>query len=155
MDINIVNEFLNYNPETGVFKWKIRTSNRIKVGDEAGVVNKLGYRVVTLHGKKEYCHRLAWLVMKQEMPECIDHINGDKLDNRICNLRNNTKGKNNMNQHISRSELKLGVYHNRSKSENKFRACIQENGRVLHLGVFKTEDDAFNAYKNYREKRGI
>jgi hypothetical protein len=156
MNAEEVKKYLDYNEETGIFKWKIRTSNRIKVGDEAGVINKLGYRIVSLNGKKEYCHRLAWVVMHGEVPDCIDHINGNKLDNRISNLRNTTKAINNMNQHVSRSALKLGVYNYRSSnSENKFKACIQENGKLLHLGVFKTEDDAFNAYKSYREKRGI
>lgn len=156
MNIEEVKKHLDYNQETGVFKWKIRTSNRIKVGDEAGVVTKLGYRIVSLLGEKEYCHRLAWLIVHGEMPDCIDHINGNKLDNRICNLRNTTKSENNKNQHKSRSELKLGVYHYKAKySRYKFRAQIQENGKAIHLGLFETEDDAFDAYKDFREKRGV
>ena len=156
MNIEEVKKYLDYNQDTGVFQWKTRTSNRIKVGDEAGVVTKLGYRMLSLLGKKEYCHRLAWFFVHGEMPDCIDHINGNKLDNRIVNLRNTTKAMNNKNQHQSRTGLMLGVSAYKSKnSENKFRASIQEDGKTIHLGVFKTEDDAFAAYKAYREKRGI
>jgi hypothetical protein len=156
MNIEEVKKYLDYNQETGIFQWKIRTSNRIKVGDEAGVITKLGYRALSLLGKKEYCHRLAWLFVHGEMPDCIDHINGNKLDNRITNLRNTTKAMNNKNQHISRTELMLGVSRYQSKnSDNKFRANIQDDGKTIHLGVFKTELEAFNAYMSYREKRGI
>ena len=63
---------------------------------------------------------------------------------------------NNKNQHTSRTELMLGVSRYQSKnSENKFRANIQDDGKTIHLGVFKTELEAFNAYMSYREKRGI
>jgi hypothetical protein len=155
MNIEDVKNHLDYNEQTGVFQWKIRTSNRIKVGDEAGVITKQGYRSVSLFGKKEYCHRLAWFIVHGEMPECIDHINGNKLDNRIANLRNTTKAMNNKNQHLSRSGLMLGVSSYPTKSKVMYRATITEDGKYKHLGSFDSEDKAFEAYKQYREKRGV
>lgn len=155
MNVEEVKKYLDYNEETGIFQWKIRTSNRIKVGDEAGVITKLGYRALSILGKKEYCHRLAWLFVHGEMPDCIDHINGNKLDNRIANLRNTTKAMNNKNQHQSRTSLMLGVSKYQTKSGVKYRAVITEGGKYNHLGSFDSEDEAFAAYKAYREKRGI
>ena len=155
MNIEEVKKYLDYNQDTGVFQWKIRTSNRIKVGDEAGVITKLGYRALSLFGKKEYCHRLAWFFVHGEMPDCIDHINGNKLDNRIVNLRNTTKAMNNRNQHHSRTNLMLGVSSYQTKKGTKYRAVITESGNYKHLGSFDSEEKAFAAYKEYRDKRGI
>lgn len=155
MNIDELKDCLDYNPLTGIFKWKRRTSNRVKVGDEAGVTNALGYRVVSVLGEKFYCHRLAWIIHYGETPDCIDHINGDKLDNRIENLRNTTKAGNNKNQHHSRSGLHLGVSEYKTKSGLRFRATITEDGKYKHIGTFNSAEDAAKAYTEYRKERGV
>lgn len=155
MNINELKDYLDYNPENGLFKWLKRTSNRVKVGDEAGVITKLGYRSVSLLGEKIYCHRLAWIFCYGEVPECIDHINGNKLDNRISNLRNTTKADNNKNQHFSRRGLHLGVSEYKTVSGVKFRATITENGKYKHIGSFDSAEDAARAYMEYRKERGV
>ena len=71
----------SYNPETGVLLWA-------HLGTEAGYTNSLGYRVVGLRGTRGFVHRVAWLITTGAWPSgVIDHINGDKADNRIANLR--------------------------------------------------------------------
>lgn len=155
MNIESLKDCLDYNPETGIFKWMRRTSNRIKVGDEAGVITKTGYRVISVLGYKEYCHRLAWIFVNGCKPDCIDHINGDKLDNRIDNLRNTTKSENNKNQHVIRKGIHLGVSEYKTKSGTKFRATITEDGKYKHIGSFDNATDAANAYIQYRKERGV
>ena len=155
MNIEQLINCLDYNPETGSFKWLVRTSNRIKVGDEAGVINTQGYRVVSVMGKKEFLHRVAWLFSHGEVPDCIDHINGDKLDNRILNLRNTTKAQNNKNQHLSRGSYSLGVSEYKTKRGIRYRATITEDGKFKHLGSFDSPELAATAYTKYRKERGV
>ena len=87
---------LDYNSLTGIFTWKVRTSNRVNIGDIAGSANKDGYIQITIYGVKHYAHRLAYLYIYGWLPPKVDHINNDgpKSDNRIANLR---PAKNNQN----------------------------------------------------------
>jgi hypothetical protein len=86
---------LHYDPETGVFTWKERISIRIMVGWRAGMVNTIGYRVTQISGEMFLMHRLAWFYVHGRWPVAdIDHINGDRDDNRLCNLREATRQQN-------------------------------------------------------------
>lgn len=88
-------EVLTYDPETGVFIWKVRPGYRVKVGDKAGCVGADGYSQIAYKGKLRKTHRLAWLYMTGKYPkEDIDHINGDKSDNRWDNLREASRQEN-------------------------------------------------------------
>ena len=74
-------EQLDYNPETGVFTWKVANSNRNKVGGVAGCLHKFtGYNVIRINKKGCKSHRLAWLYVYGEFPKgFIDHINSKRL----------------------------------------------------------------------------
>lgn len=137
---NRLKELLHYNPNTGVFIRKVRSSNhKAKVGDIAGSINKRGYIQININNKKHYAHRLAFLYMEGYFPENeVDHINRDTADNkwenlrhvsRSCNLRNSSKSKNNksgvvgvcwLNREklwqsqimVNRNNIKLGCYKN-------------------------------------------
>ena len=88
-----------YNPETGVFTWKIRRKHCAQaVGAQAGSLNSKGYRRITVDGREYKAHRLAWFYVWGEWPTLLDHINRDRSDNRLCNLRVATPSLNALNK---------------------------------------------------------
>lgn len=144
--------WLNYNQETGVFTFakvgSVRDWSCRKVGDVAGGVDSArGYRLLRIVGKKYYAHRLAWLWVHGELPPKgvdIDHVNGDRDDNRISNLRLATRAQNNQNQkrRPSASGLKGAHY-----SQGKWRSHITPpDGKQIYLGTFASKEDAHEAY---------
>lgn len=147
---------LSYDPETGIFiRKRIKGTKEYLVGEPAGRLHKVrGYREIHICGKLYYAHRLAWLYMTGEWPSgVIDHINHDKGDNRWSNLRDVDlviNGQNRKGPDSDNTLGALGVSHNGSG----FRARIFECGKEIHLGTFKTIDEAVavraEAVKKYR-----
>jgi len=143
---------LKYDPQTGHFT-RLRGSNGHPVGEIAGTVNNNGYRLIRVGNWRRYrAHRLAWLWVHGEWPKGeIDHINGERDDNRLENLRDVPMV---MNQQNRRRALKrnqtgmLGV----SPTKGRFKAGIYA-GRDIHLGVFDTPEEAHEAY--LRAKREL
>ncbi len=150
MNLNRIKEFLDYDPETGLFIWKRRThtkGNGPAVGDIAGHVSKAGYVTIRFKGILYYGHRLAWFFAYGEMPCKIDHENRCKADNRIRNLRKATQQGNSANRNVrpdSRSGYK-GVY---AHQNGRFYAYIIVDGKKLNLGAFPTSEAAARAYDN-------
>ncbi|AAP58670.1 3R [Xanthomonas phage Xp10] len=94
-----VDKLLAYEPETGLLRWKVAKAIRIKVGDVAGCVNGDGYPRVCLHGRQYQAHRLAWLLHTGSWPsKHLDHISGQRDDNRIVNLRECSHAENHQNR---------------------------------------------------------
>ena len=141
-----------YFEETGVVR---SASNRrnVRVGDKVGGYDRQGYIVTTLFKKPVKVHRLAWALHYGEWPKGqIDHINGDKSDNRIENLRvvSNLQNKQNIMPPVNNTSGYLGVsYH---KKSGKFAANIKVDGKITYLGVFETPELASIAYKEAKEK---
>lgn len=134
---------LTYNHENG--KIYRCFNGQIK---EMGAKNNNGYIVLFIGGKDVYAHRFAWAYYYGELPTgFIDHINGDRADNRICNLRDVSHSQNMQNQRHPLSNNKtgfLGVSFHRST--NKYQAQIKAGGKRIHLGTFLIPEDAHKAY---------
>ena len=146
IDSTLVKEILKYCPETGLFTWRIRPTNTIRVGDEAGTAHNRGYKTITINKKKYLAHRLAWLYFYGSLPsKSIDHINGIRTDNRIKNLRQVTHSENLQNQRRPRkSNPYLGV--TKRPDNKKWVAYITVNGLQKNLGSFENAEEAHEAY---------
>lgn len=137
---------LSYDPDNGVF---VRRAHRQKslTGKVADRPSSCGYMTVKHLGILYLSHRLAWwFVNKQWPPEQVDHINLNKVDNRISNLRLATRSQNGGNS-LSRGRLTVkGVtFHKKCK---KYQAQIKKDGVSKYLGLFDTEQQAHAAYAN-------
>lgn len=103
---------------------------------------------IGINGRSYLAHRLAWLFVHGQWPDAeIDHKNGDRTDNRLCNLRCVTRQHNLMNQRRPRSNNTtgyLGVCVDRERGA--FQARVQVSGRAHHLGRFDTPEAAHAAY---------
>lgn len=100
IDLATLHRVLEYSPETGIFIWKEKISQKVLVGNAAGTTNAiLGYVIIALYGKQYYAHRLAYFYMTGKWPQNqIDHINGTRSDNKWLNLRAATSSQNKMNR---------------------------------------------------------
>lgn len=140
-------EVLAYDPASGVFMWLKQLAGRGRVGTIAGAVTMPnGYRVVTIDKKQFRAARLAWFFTHNEWPpEMVDHINGDRADDRIANLRRATRAQNlaNAKDKAGSSRLK-GV--SWDKARKLWRAQIQVDCRNRFIGRYATEEAAHAAY---------
>ena len=135
-------EKLNYDRDSGMFIWKVRSGSAV-AGKVAGSINH-GYVEIRLDGKKYMAHRLAWLYEYGSFPEKhIDHINRKKDDNRIENLRDISMAENNRNVDIRKDNTSghNGVILDR----NRWRAYINFNKKRISLGSFANKSDAIEA----------
>jgi len=138
-----IKSLLDYRPQTGIFVWTKNAGN-VKAGKIAGVVLN-GYRRINIGDDCYLGHHLAWLFVHGEWPKAIDHINGNRDDNRIDNLRLATPSQNGANKRKPESNTsgRKGV----TIAENgKFVASIRCLGKDYHLGTFGTLEDASEAY---------
>lgn len=140
----IIKEALRYDPETGHFYWQ----TNIRSGSRAGTKTESGYVRIKFRGHLYFLHRLAWWVTCGEWPEPpneIDHINGDRFDNRFCNLRMVTSSQNHMNRTTKRAGTS-SRYKGVSLVHGRWQAHIRISGAGKVLGNFTTELDAAKAY---------
>jgi hypothetical protein len=137
---------MSYDPHTGVFVWLRRPCKNLKAGIEAGNLQPTGYRVIRIGGSLYKAHRLAWLYVHGHWPsDEIDHINGDKSDNRIANLRNVTHRQNMENRRHAHRNNRNGVL-GVCPDGRKYSARIRAGGAQIHLGNFASVEEAGAAY---------
>ena len=141
-------QLLAYSAETGVFTRKVSTSNSVKVGDIAGSPSSNGYINIGVLGKLQKAHRLAWLYVYGVWPsEDIDHVNRDRTDNRICNLRAVTRQQNmhNTSRLSNNKSGHPGVHWD--VAAKKWVAQVGHNGKSTYVGQFSLLEDAVAARK--------
>ena len=149
----LLKEILNYDPDTGVFTWKKKISKKVVVGSQAGCLRG-GYVTINIMGKRYQAHRLALLYVHGGCnSKDVDHINGIRSDNRICNLRLATRSENKQNILRVQPNNKSGHtgvdWH---KSTGLWRATITIMRKQKHIGLFKTKEEAAEAYKKAKKE---
>ncbi len=147
LTVERLGEVLSYEPEMGLFRWKRRTSNRVKVGDVAGRMNGNGYIRISIDGGHYYAHRLAWLWANGAWPEFeVDHRDGDRSNNRIENIRQASHAENGQNQALRATNTSGRHGVSWSRQHCKWAAYIVSGGKKRHLGLFDCLDKAASAY---------
>lgn len=161
--IEKLREILSYNPETGILTWKPRDPasfscvaternrvatrwNALRAGKPAGHMNSRGYIVVCIEAKTFQHHRIAWALHYGEWPsDQIDHVNHDKTDNRIINLRDVSGYENCRNRSLpeNTSSGEIGVHFH--KPSQKWHARIYVDGVRQHIGAFDSIAEAASA----------
>ncbi|MFT5453097.1 MAG: hypothetical protein ACI9N9_002598 [Enterobacterales bacterium] len=162
-----LNECFRYDPKTGYLFWKVRPLHHFKtyrgmravngrLGNAiAGCLNEYGYSRLQVNGKGYYSHRVIWCLLTGEFPpEEIDHINHNRNDNRMSNLRLSTHHENQKNQSI-RSDNSSGVtglhWHKRDKI---WQVDIKLNGKTTYLGSFSDKAKAIQCRQAANIKYG-
>ena len=151
--IAALKEQLEYDQETGNFKWKV-SKNGTRIGNIAGS-NKDGYIQIICNQRQYRAHRIAWLLMNGSFPEKgfeIDHINGIRNDNRWSNLRLVNRAQNNMNSLPSKANKSghRGVHF--IAEMGKWHARIVINRKAILLGNFTLKEDAIKARREAEKK---
>jgi len=153
LSLERLRQVLDYDSEKGEFVWKQRVSIRIMVGDKAGHPLLNGYIGIGIDGKKYLAHRLAWFWVYGEWPPgIIDHINRDKTDNKLSNLRVCSKSENaaNSKRRSDNTSGFKGVFFN--KNLGVWTAKVQKNGRIFYVGSFNSASDAAAAYQSNAQR---
>lgn len=147
-------KWFTYNPETGQFfnvrAWGARPAGREAQGSIAGN----GYVQLPVAGRPYVAHRLAWLYVHNDWPEQqLDHINRNKADNRIANLRAVTRSENQLNRNRNRNNTSgcTGVH----ARKGRFIATVKLQGRVRHLGAYDTFAEARAARRGAEIALGV
>lgn len=143
-----IKSVLDYNPDTGIFIWKIRRQKAFnKSGKIAGAKGKKSICII-LQDKSYPAHRLAWVYFYGNVlteKEQVDHINGNPFDNRISNLRLATHAQNCSNARKWKGKLLPKGVSKQTKGD-KYRARLQVGKDTIHIGTFDTPEEAHAAY---------
>lgn len=169
IDPEILKDILFYDEYSGLFTWKMREEKMFKNASSTDRwntrwANKPAFTCTTVNGYKQgnifakryYAHRVAYAITYDVWPIEIDHINGDRTDNRISNLRDVYYRGENMKNTKIRSDNKSGHVGVQWRDNlGKWVAHIQVRGKSIHLGVFVNYDDAVSARMKAGEVYGF
>jgi hypothetical protein len=141
-------EMFDYEPDTGILHWKVGSgTNFVTSRSMAGGPDSRGYTRIKIDGREYLAHMMAWAIHYGEWPDMqIDHIDGNRSNNRILNLRLATGSQNSSNIGISPSNTSgyKGVY--RDKKTGKWIARIKVRGKFIYLGTRESPHEAAHEY---------
>lgn len=157
MTQELLKQFVHYDPDTGVLKRTHaldRNHNRYEKEFVPTSVTAQGYRQISLFKSPRTVHRLAFLYMTGRFPDEVDHINGVRLDNRWCNLREVSSKENRMNMGIpiNNKSGARGVYYYPRYS--KWEVTITVDGDHKYLGRFADLDEAIQVRQDAEKEYG-
>lgn len=149
-----IKDFLSYNDTTGEFHWKKSPARPVKAGAKAGNLDQHGYVKIHVCGRLLGAHRIAYFITHGFWPDYVDHINGDRADNRIKNLRSCTKRQNNANRH--RCNTSTGEINISKRKEHRFRLKpyvihMHRKGKNYTKGYFANLEEAIVVRNKMRE----
>lgn len=149
LTVSRLRHVLDYEPDTGVFRWRVTGSGISRAGAVAGAESNSGggkrYIKIRVDGKLYFAHRLAWLWTHGAWPDSqIDHIDGDGLNNSMRNLRKSNQTQNLGN--TSKRSLSKERYKGITRRGRSWVAQIRCNGVSAYLGMFSTPEAAAAAY---------
>lgn len=133
----LLKDHLSYDPQTGEFMWVLPTGRRGVVGTLAGSAHVSGYVHIQILGRQYKAHRLAFLHMTGKWPsEEVDHINGDRANNKWSNLRESTRTGNNQNRPMHRRNTSgvKGVSFDKKYQKWGVKVCV--NSKQINLGYY-------------------
>ncbi len=148
---DLVREWFVYDPESGTLTWRKMRKGSAPAGRRAGRKRCDGYLSCLFFGKPWMVHRLIWLYLHDHPGEEIDHINGTRDDNRICNIRSVSRGVNARNTAKHRAGKLVGAYYR--KKYGNWASGIWWNKKYTTLGYFATAQEAHAAWRAAREER--
>lgn len=150
MDYEIAKSLFDY--QNGFLVWK-KSAGTIKAGKKVESVSNRGYVVVQVGGKRYLAHRIIWLLLNGQIPVMIDHIDGNKQNNLIENLRevNNTLNHWNERKRSTNKSGHKGVWWH--KQSRRWEAACRVNGKQITIGRFERIEDAVEAVRKFREQQ--
>jgi len=138
-------EILEYSPTSGLFFSK-------KINNHVGALDEKGYIRVLADGKLYRAHRLAWLYMTGQWPQDqVDHINGNKADNRWENLRDVDQTLNMLNKHKPHHNNRSGVL-GVSELNGKYYPRLRIDGKLVYLGSYASKVEAKERYESFKQE---
>lgn len=140
-------ELLNYDPETGVFRWRLSRGGKALKGTVAGTLDKDGYTTIHIGGRRYRAGRLAFFYVNGKWPSAdVDHEDTDRSNDIFVNLRPATRSQNHANRRVVRCGLKGTYQITRPSGYIGYVAQIRNQGKHTYLGVFSTEQAAHDVY---------
>lgn len=145
-DVNVLRHYFSYDPETGELRWK-RPQKGIQVGRIAGNRNANGSIGLAVEGQKCLAHRVIWKMTTGRDPVAdINHIDGDRSNNRLSNLREATRSQVGYWKKSHPRKANKDLPRGARPAKGKFQACLKADRTFHHLGVFDTPEEAEAAY---------